>query len=291
MKFFISSTFKDLEEHRKKLIETLLTMEPDVRVISMEFSGASPNSTVEHSISMVNESDIYIGILGWRYGNINKEYKMSITEVEYKTALAKRIPILMYLISEDYPILPSTIDTGEGALKIQKLRDEVCENHTIQKFTTPEDLARLVVADIYLQLKNSNSQHSIKIEEPIGPVGPEINPSHPFLFCHFSKLIDQSSSYEKQIYEIKLYIDLWYDEDSEEYKKSIASIDRVVYQLHETFPVPVIPMQNWRENWLLKIYVWGEFWVRATVWFKDSSLPPVVLLRYINISLPKTCTK
>ena len=101
MKVFLSSTFADLDRHREVLIDTLMRMSPDVEVLSMEHFGSRPSPPVELSVSKVRQADVYVGIFGWRYGTVDKQSNMSITEVEYRTALATGIPVLLYFASEE----------------------------------------------------------------------------------------------------------------------------------------------------------------------------------------------
>jgi len=217
-------------------------MSPEVELIAMEYFPSSELDPVKLSVAKVKEADAYIGIFGWRYGSIDKESKMSVTEVEYRSALAGRLPLLLYLASAEMEISPAAVDTGKNALRIKRLKKEIQESHTVQHFTTPEDLARRAAADIHGLLRRVPSlTKTDSLELPDGPVGPEVNPAHPFVLCHVAR----PTKIEK-FEEITLYVDLYYEEGTEEYEKTIASVDRVVYQLHKTFPVPVIPMQNWR---------------------------------------------
>jgi hypothetical protein len=280
MKVFLSSTFSDLRQHRLVLLDTLMKMGTNIELIAMEYFGSDPTTPIQLSALKVSRSDIYIGVFGWRYGSIDRLSKMSITEIEYRTALAARLPVLLYLFSEDYAVKPNMIETGRGATKIRKLRKEISDNHTVQFFSTPEDLARRVAADLHRLIENSSgSTHADKIEID-KPVGPEINPAHPFLLCHLAK-----PSRIKDLYDVQIYFDV-YEKNEAAYKRIIRGINTVVYQLHETAQPPVIAMQNWRENFRLEFRAWGEFWIRATVFPKDSSTPPITLLRYINLDLP-----
>ena len=41
----------------------------------------------------IDESDVYMLILGGRYGSIDEESDLSYTELEYKYALSKNMPV------------------------------------------------------------------------------------------------------------------------------------------------------------------------------------------------------
>lgn len=280
MKVFLSSTYKDLQQHRRVLIDTLSKLGTNIVLVAMEYFGSNPLDPIQLSVQKVSESDVYIGVFGWRYGAVDRYSKMSITEIEYRTALAKGLPVLLYLSSENFPVIPTMVDTGRGATKIRNLRKEILERHTVQFFSTPEDLARLVTADLHCLLQNSSIMRQSPMDKIDKPVGPEINPTHPFMLCHLAK-----PSRIEHHYDVQLFIDL-YEKDEAMYQHVMQSVDIVIYQLHESFRLPVVPMQNWRENFRLELRAWGEFWARATLFLKDGSSSPISMLRYINIDLP-----
>src|SRR5262249_40405517 len=59
------------------------------------------------------------------------------------------LPALIYLIDEQkQPVLPKFVETGEGALKLKALKDELKKRYMVSFFTTPEDLAKRVAQDL-----------------------------------------------------------------------------------------------------------------------------------------------
>lgn len=284
MKIFLSSTFRDLESHRSVLLDTLRKMGPDIRILAMEDFGASASAPIELSLKKVKEADIYVGVFGWRYGTIDARSNMSITEAEYRTALAKRIPVLLYMASEDYAVKPSAVEVGEGAIRIATLKKEMAANHVIQPFATPEDLSRRVATDIHnLLIELSHGSDPAGVDENCdGPVDPEINPAHPYMLCHYARPSERSGWYY-----VEIYVDIYHERGTAEYEEAMKSVDRVVYQLHDSFHPSVIPMQNAAENWRVRFRVWGEFWVRATIWFKAPGRGALAAIRFIN--LPDDC--
>lgn len=276
MRVFLSSTYEDLREHRRVLIDTLQKMGDGFKVTAMEHFGADPRKPFELCQEKVAESDVYIGMFGWRYGNVEPGSKLSMTELEYRTALAKNKPTYLYFLAENQAVAPSLVDVGASATKIRRLKEEMTGRHVIQRFTTPEDLARLVVADLARSLREHRPEpfqgHSLD-----GPVGKEINPSHPYMLCHTWHRLSGGKWYE-----VQMYLDV-YEDDPPERRRLIQAVERVVYQVHKSFIIPVVPMQNWEDNFLFEATVWGEFWVRGTIFFRDSAREPVSLLRYINL--------
>lgn len=65
---FLSSTFDDLEIHRKKIIDSLVKLQQNIQ--AMEFWAPTEKTPLELSLKKLRKSKIYIGILGTRYGTI-----------------------------------------------------------------------------------------------------------------------------------------------------------------------------------------------------------------------------
>lgn len=95
LKIFISSTVEDLKPERQVIDEAIkeLRFEP-IRSETRPTQAASPREVVE---TMARECDIYIGILGARYGWIIPGEGISVTEFEFRTAREREKPILIYV--------------------------------------------------------------------------------------------------------------------------------------------------------------------------------------------------
>jgi len=86
-RIYISSTYRDLKDYRKVVYRTLRQMKHDV--VAMEDYVAADERPLVRCLADVEASDIYVGILAWRYGFIpNKENpgRRSIIELEYRRA-------------------------------------------------------------------------------------------------------------------------------------------------------------------------------------------------------------
>jgi len=92
----------------------------------------------------VREADIYVGIIGFRYGSPARESGRSYTELEFDTATALRMPRLVVLLDERGVIpLPAEqiIDPLHGTRQAafrQRLRER--SGLTIAYVTTPWEL-------------------------------------------------------------------------------------------------------------------------------------------------------
>ncbi len=109
----VSSTARDLPEHRKEVLDACLRQ--GMFPIMMEHLPASDSDAIAESLRMVDQADIYLGVFAHRYGYIPKGHEISITEMEYKRAIDRRIPRLIFIIDKTHPIQIDDVEMGEGA--------------------------------------------------------------------------------------------------------------------------------------------------------------------------------
>jgi hypothetical protein len=97
---FISSTFSDLKKERQAAVEAVL----GARHIpaGMELFSAGSESQLEVIKRWIEESDIYMLILGGRYGSIEAKTGLSYTELEYDHALDLKKPFFAVVLSDDW---------------------------------------------------------------------------------------------------------------------------------------------------------------------------------------------
>src|ERR1035437_3358519 len=96
---FISSTYIDLKEERKKVWDCLEKF--DVVVKGMEQFGAQKSDPLTTCLTEVEQSDIYVGIIGMRYGSEDIKCGKSFSQLEYEKAIELNKEILIYLIDEE----------------------------------------------------------------------------------------------------------------------------------------------------------------------------------------------
>jgi hypothetical protein len=100
---FISSTFSDLIDERRKALDILLMA--DCIPAGMEAFVATDNEQFEVIKKVIDLCDYYILIIGKRYGSVNPDTGVSYTEMEYEYAKNKDIPVLVFAI-DDSVVLP-----------------------------------------------------------------------------------------------------------------------------------------------------------------------------------------
>lgn len=110
----VSSTFTDMEAHRREVIDAILRL--GFRANAMEYSGArSDADVIDTSLRMVRESAAYICLIGHKYGQTpvdpdRNPKGLSITELEFKEARGLGRPILLFLMADDHPVTKADIE-------------------------------------------------------------------------------------------------------------------------------------------------------------------------------------
>lgn len=151
---FISSTYEDLKDERRKVQDTILSMYHFP--IGMEMFSAGNEEQWEIIQETIDSSDYYVLIIGHRYGSVIEKGEfagISYTQKEFRYALNKKIPVLAFLIDDKVPVTPDKIE--DNAVKKQKLKefkDEVKDGRTVEWWTSPEDLAIRVMNALNKQI-------------------------------------------------------------------------------------------------------------------------------------------
>lgn len=146
-RIYISSTYNDLTIERTAVHEALRLLGHDV--VAMEDHVASDQRSRERGLADVSLSDIYVGIVAWRYGYIPPDSDppgLSITELEYRHARALGIPCLLFLIDQDAPWPSRWVDTSKDA--VERFRSELVDLHVVRFFFNVDSLVDAVVADV-----------------------------------------------------------------------------------------------------------------------------------------------
>lgn len=149
---FVSSTYEDMIPYRDAAQQVLTRLEQTVK--GMEYFGSNPNEPLKVCLDAVKASDIYIAIIGMRYGSVEEETGKSYTQLEYETAIKNKIPTLIYIIGNDCPVLPKYVDIGEKADKLVAFKDTLKKKHTVSFFKSPEDFSSKLTQDIVEELGN-----------------------------------------------------------------------------------------------------------------------------------------
>ncbi|HEV2705353.1 MAG TPA: DUF4062 domain-containing protein [Pyrinomonadaceae bacterium] len=186
-KVVISSTARDLPEHRKEVMDACLRQ--GMFPVMMEHLPASDSEAVAVSLKLVDEADIYVGVFAHRYGYVPKENnprRISITEMEYERAIERKIPRLIFLMDKAHAITIDAVEQGEGALKLGELKKRLETERVVNYFNSPTDLRAHVI--------NSLSQHrepDLSAFHYVSniPAPPEAFIAHPYTLLQTHRLV------------------------------------------------------------------------------------------------------
>ncbi len=149
LKVFVSSTWTDLQPEREA-VERALHRLGGVSFKGMEYFGSRPETPKETCLAEVANSDLYLGIFAHRYGSIDPETGLSMTELEYRKAEELGKPSYIYLKSDEVPVRPGYIERSEeGRQKSKALKERLTGTRTLSFFVSPDDLALRVIIDLY----------------------------------------------------------------------------------------------------------------------------------------------
>ncbi len=157
---FISSTYEDLAEQRRAVWQLLEDFDAGVR--GMEQFGARPDAPLQTCLAEVEQSDVYVGIIGFRVGSIETSSGKSYTQLEYEHALQLGKAILNYMADEQQAKVRYVDVDVEPALreKLKAFKATLRERHTVDTFAGADDLAEKLRRDLahYLQPRNPEPQ-------------------------------------------------------------------------------------------------------------------------------------
>jgi O-acetyl-ADP-ribose deacetylase (regulator of RNase III) len=138
---FVSSTSADLKAHRQAVKDVIETLH--LTFMGMEEFVPTAQAPADLIRRKVNEGQVYLGILGMRYGYVDPGTGLSMTELEYRQAIASDKRICMFVMDQSAPIVASMVeDDPIRFAKLVDFRSRIMKAHTCALFTDPLDLAR-----------------------------------------------------------------------------------------------------------------------------------------------------
>lgn len=139
-KVMISSTARDLPLHRRETMDACLSQ--GMFPIMMEHLPAEHADALAASLRMVDDCDIYLGIIAFRYGYIPNGYDLSITEMEYRRAAERGIPCLIFMMADSHAAITQDqkVESDLAAQQLAAFKDHLQQTYIVKFFTSPEDL-------------------------------------------------------------------------------------------------------------------------------------------------------
>lgn len=148
---FVSSTFKDLEEERKHIIQTL--MEMDCIPAGMELFPAADEEQWDFIKKVINDCDYYLLLIGGRYGSLSPE-GIGYTEMEYDYAVSKGMKVIA-LVHGEPNHLPRIKCESDLALqeKLEEFREKVCTGRLVKFWTNLDQISGIVSLSLTKTIK------------------------------------------------------------------------------------------------------------------------------------------
>jgi Domain of unknown function (DUF4062) len=163
---FISSTFTDLIDERREVMQALLEM--DCLPAGMELFPAGNTDQWTLIKGVIEQSDYYLVILGGRYGSVT-EQGISYTEKEYDYAIELGIPVMGFVPAEPDTIPVGKTDKSDAAAeKLAEFRKKVQLKMT-REWTNAEDLGSKVTRGLIHLIKNDPRPGWVRGDQALTP--------------------------------------------------------------------------------------------------------------------------
>jgi hypothetical protein len=114
----LSSTYNELKEHRAAVSEAALGQ--GMFPLDMANDSALPDQDlIGASLAKVDEADAYVGLISYRYGQmpecqVRNPDKLSLTELEFRRAQKRELPICMFIMHENHQVPRSAVNAEPG---------------------------------------------------------------------------------------------------------------------------------------------------------------------------------
>lgn len=147
---FVSSTYVDLVEERREVIQALLEL--DCIPAGMEMFAAADDDQWTLIREVIDLSDYYIVIVGARYGSLSSD-GISFTEMEYDYAVSRNIPVLGFVHAEPDTVPVHKAEMNEEArTKLEAFRTKV-KQRMVKSYQSPAELASVVSRGLVRAMK------------------------------------------------------------------------------------------------------------------------------------------
>lgn len=160
---FVSSTYEDLQEERKKVMEALLQM--NCFPVGMEYFNASDDSQWEVIKSLIRECDYYVLIVAGRYGSIEEESGKSYTQKEFEYAIEQGVPVISFV--HKHPESLPAAKYEQNPLKREKLNEfkSFVQKKLCKMWDNADGLSSQVVLSLTSLIKSHPRTGWIKADE------------------------------------------------------------------------------------------------------------------------------
>ncbi|HJX82794.1 MAG TPA: DUF4062 domain-containing protein, partial [Candidatus Angelobacter sp.] len=142
---FISSTFRDLAEHREVLRLAIETSGHQFR--GMEHFAADDRPPLDVALEAMNDCDVCVVIIGDLYGSSPPGRVRSYTELEYRRAEELGLPLIALVVADDAQVNRLHVERDEAKRdRLERLRSNILRSHTVETFRDTNEAAWKVLA-------------------------------------------------------------------------------------------------------------------------------------------------
>jgi hypothetical protein len=149
---FVSSTYLDLVDERRAVIQALLEL--DCIPAGMEMFPAANEDQWTLIREVIDLSDYYIVVVGGRYGSVSAD-GISYTEMEYDYAVEQGIPVLGFVHADPGSIPANMTELDpEARDKLEAFQAKVM-TRMVKEYRTPDELASVVSRGLVRAMKQN----------------------------------------------------------------------------------------------------------------------------------------
>lgn len=192
LQVFVSSTFTDLSKERQSAVGAILTA--GHIPAGMELFTSGDESQMEVIKQWIDESDVYLLILGGRYGSVEPTSGKSYTQLEYEYAISKDKPLFSCVATEEaleerVKQYGSSVLETDNPKKLKEFRAEVLTK--MVKFWSDEKDIKIAIGE--------TMSHFSRREELSGWVRAEEEVNMPALADEIARLSKENANLRERI--------------------------------------------------------------------------------------------
>ena len=162
LQVFVSSTYTDLIEERQAAVEAILDAGHIPAGMELFKAGRSQMETIH---KWIDDSDVYMLILGGRYGSIEEESGLSYTELEYRYAISKNMPVFAIVLDDSF-LFAKAASKGENAIFEKENTDkydifkEYVKDNIVKVVKNNDQISKTIISHLNV-IKEDSDYHLV----------------------------------------------------------------------------------------------------------------------------------
>lgn len=169
MQVFVSSTYSDLRAERQAAVEAILTA--GHIPAGMELFAAGDQSQMDVIRRWIDESDVFLLILGGRYGSLDQATRKSYIQLEFEHAVDRGMPLFSVVIDEAY-LEARLREHGSGVIEtdnapaLRDFRREVT-SRVVRFWKDPRDIKLAILETLPEFSRRENVEGWVRASEAV----------------------------------------------------------------------------------------------------------------------------